>query len=91
MKKMFALLLALVLTLSLAACGGGSGESAPPAGAPDSDSAPAGEGKVFNIYAWNEEYKGFFEKYYQVPEGITVNWIITPSADGRIRISWTRL
>ncbi len=26
-------------------------------------------GKVFNIYAWNEEFKGFFEKYYtaQVP------------------------
>ena len=31
------------------------------------------EGKVFNIYAWNEEFKGFFEKYYEVPEGITVN------------------
>lgn len=42
----------------------------------------AEEGKVFNIYAWNEEFKGFFEKYYQVPEGITVNWIITPSTDG---------
>ena len=36
------------------------------------------EGKVFNIYAWNEEFKGFFEKYYTVPEGVTVNWIITP-------------
>ena len=24
----------------------------------------AEEGKVFNIYAWNEEFKGFFEKYY---------------------------
>ncbi|MBQ2799178.1 MAG: carbohydrate ABC transporter substrate-binding protein [Ruminiclostridium sp.] len=23
------------------------------------------EGKVLNIYAWNEEFKGFFEKYYQ--------------------------
>lgn len=42
----------------------------------------AEEGKVFNIYAWNEEFKGFFEKYYTVPEGVTVNWIITPSADG---------
>ncbi len=40
------------------------------------------EGKVFNIYAWNEEFKGFFEKYYTVPEGITVNWIINPSDDG---------
>ncbi len=40
------------------------------------------EGKVFNIYAWNEEFKGFFEKYYTVPEGITVNWVINPSDDG---------
>lgn len=28
------------------------------------DAAPAEQGKVFNIYAWNEEFKGFFEKYY---------------------------
>ena len=41
-----------------------------------------GEGTVFNIYAWNEEFKGFFEKYYQVPEGVTVNWIIVPSDNG---------
>ena len=44
--------------------------------------AEAEEGKVFNIYAWNEEFKGFFEKYYEVPEGVTVNWIITPSDNG---------
>ena len=50
---------------------------------PAAEEAPASEeGKVFNIYAWNEEFKGFFEKYYTVPEGVTVNWIITPSADG---------
>lgn len=42
----------------------------------------AEEGKVFNIYAWNEEFKGFFEKYYKVPEGITVNWIIVPNEGG---------
>ncbi|MBR6977390.1 MAG: carbohydrate ABC transporter substrate-binding protein, partial [Lachnospiraceae bacterium] len=40
------------------------------------------QGKVFNIYAWNEEFKGFFEKYYKVPEGVTVNWIINPSDNG---------
>lgn len=46
---------------------------------PAAEEAPASEeGKVFNIYAWNEEFKGFFEKYYTVPEGVTVNWIITP-------------
>ena len=58
---------------------------------PAAEEAPASEeGKVFNIYAWNEEFKGFFEKYYTVPEGVTVNWIITPSVAVRIRISSTR-
>ena len=47
------------------------------------EETPAAEqGKVFNIYAWNEEFKGFFEKYYTVPEGVTVNWVINPSDDG---------
>ena len=66
MKKIIALLLALVMVLALAACGG----QAAPA---DQPAAESGEGKVFNIYAWNEEFKGFFEKYYTVPEGVTVN------------------
>ena len=76
MKKASALLLTLMMVLSLAACSGGN----PPAN--NDTPAPAEEGKVFNIHAWNEEFKGFFEKYYQVPDGVTVNWIITPSADG---------
>ena len=67
MKKIIALLLALVMVLALCACG--------------QTKAPAA-GKVLNIYAWNEEFKGFFEKYYTVPEGVTVNWIITPSDNG---------
>ena len=40
------------------------------------------QGKVFRIYAWNEEFKGFFEKYYTVPEGVTVEWVINPSDGG---------
>ena len=88
MKKALSLLLALVMVLSLAACGGST--SAPATEAPKAETpapaateaAPAEEGKVFNIYAWNEEFKGFFEKYYTVPEGITVNWIINPSDGG---------
>ena len=91
MKKLMAMLLALVMVLSLAACGGNTAApaatEAPKADAPAADAAPATEaaaeeGKVFNIYAWNEEFKGFFEKYYTVPEGITVNWIINPSDGG---------
>ena len=70
MKKIIALLLALVMVLALCACG----DTKP--------AAAANDGKVLNIYAWNEEFKGFFEKYYTVPEGVTVNWIITPSDNG---------
>jgi len=40
------------------------------------------EGKVLTIYAWNDEWKKFFEKYYKVPDGITVNWVINPSENG---------
>ena len=66
-KQLVSLGLAALMTVSLAV----------PAFAAEEE-----EGKVFNIYAWNEEFKGFFEKYYEVPEGITVNWIITPSDNG---------
>ncbi len=65
MKKLTAMLLALTLVFALAV--------------PTVLAAEPEEGKVLNIYAWNEEFKGFFEKYYTVPEGVTVNWIITPS------------
>ena len=91
MKKLMATLLALVMVLSLAACGGNTAApaatEAPKADAPAADAAPATEaaaeeGKVFNIYACNEEFKGFFEKYYTVPDGVTVNWIINPSDGG---------
>ena len=73
MKKAFALLLALIMVLSLAACGSKPVETQPKDNDPDSKDPVAEEGKVFNIYAWNEEFKGFFEKYYEVPEGVTVN------------------
>ena len=90
MKKALALLLALVMVLSLAACGSGDTTPATKAETPGAENPQTGEetpeaaeeGKVFNIYAWNEEFKGFFEKYYEVPEGVTVNWIINPSNDG---------
>lgn len=39
------------------------------------------DGKVFNIYCWNEEFKTRFEAYYTVPEGVTVNWVMTPNQD----------
>ena len=90
MKKALLLLLSLAMVLSLVACApSGTPNANEPAGNNTSSGEPANEaaetaeeGKVFNIYAWNEEFKGFFEKYYEVPEGVTVNWIINPSNDG---------
>ena len=39
-------------------------------------------GKVLKFYAWNEEFKGFFEKYYTLPDGVTVEWVLNPSDGG---------
>lgn len=51
-------------------------------GAADS-SSEGEEGKVLNIYSWNEEFQGLFDKYAKdlVPDDVTVNWVITPSKD----------
>lgn len=90
-QKITALLLVASMVLGLAACGAeevpaATAEPAATTEATTEEAAPAAEaveeGTVFNIYAWNEEFKGFFEKYYEVPEGITVNWIINPSDNG---------
>ena len=38
-------------------------------------------GKVFNIYCWNEEFQDRFNTYFadKVPADVKVNWIITPN------------
>ncbi|MDO4616430.1 MAG: carbohydrate ABC transporter substrate-binding protein [Lachnospiraceae bacterium] len=90
-RKVIASLMAASMVLSMAACGSGSDSSsdaassaaASEAEAADTEEAASDEGTVFNIYAWNEEFKGFFEKYYTVPEGVTVNWTIVPSDGGQ--------
>ena len=88
MKKALALLLALIMVLSLVACGAGTEDPTDPPKDPvdnnpdDGGNETVEEGKVFRIYAWNEEFKGFFEKYYDVPEGITVEWVINPNEGG---------
>ncbi len=75
MKKLLSILTAAMIAVSFAGC------SDKPA--PSGSGETGGEGKVFHIYAWNEEFKGFFEKYYKVPEGITVEWTIVPNEDGQ--------
>ena len=93
MKKALSMILALAMVFALCACSSqqpaettAAATTAAPAetkaAETEAPAAESSEGKVFNIYAWNEEFKGFFEKYYTVPEGVTVNWIITPSDGG---------
>ena len=40
------------------------------------------EGKVLNIYCWNEDFKNYFEAYYKLPDGVTVNWIVNTNDGG---------
>jgi len=47
--------------------------------------AVAEEPTTLKFYAWNEEFKGFFEKYYAETlkaQGYVVEWVITPSDNG---------
>ena len=97
MKKLIALLLALVMVFALCACGQSAAPAAndTPAASNDTpaaaDDTAAAEEKVFNLYAWNEEFIGFLKDYYAVekdgewylPDGVTkINFIITPSDNG---------
>ena len=45
------------------------------------------QGKVLNVYCWNDEFPNLFKTYYEdkglVPDDIVVNFIITPNADNQ--------
>lgn len=92
MKKLIVILLTVAMLLSMVAC---KAAEAPAAAVTDSTETaaaaepvaePAAEqGKVYNIYCWNDEFQARFQKYFAdaglVPEGVTINWVITPNAD----------
>jgi len=98
-KKILASLLAATMVVSMAACGGNSGGSASSDANTDAGSteeaAPAAEtvsdGKVLNIYCWNEEFKTRITDHYPGYEevdathgkigDVDVVWNITPSDD----------
>ncbi len=103
-KKLLSSILALTMVVSLFAGCGGGGEDAPSGGnaAPNTEAAgdvaggeetpaPSAEGKVLNIYCWNEEFKTRITDHYagytevDATHGkigdIDVVWNITPNAD----------
>lgn len=70
MKKMNAILFVCgALTMVLTGCSRKNAKTEP--------------GKVFTIYCWNEEFQARFNDYFAakglVPEGIMVNWVVTPN------------
>lgn len=105
MKKAMSLLTATAMAATLlAGCGGGAASSSA-APAADSTSAEASstaaepaadeaaeEGKVLNIWCWNDEFQSRFNDYYPgvkeiaddkstttLDNGVTVKWIINPN------------
>lgn len=84
-KKTISLALALTMVLCLlASCGGSGGET-----------TQGKEGKVLNIYAWNDEWQNKFNANYPgvtgvssdtsvtyLEDGTEVHWIINPNQDG---------
>ena len=92
MKKLLTLALALVLCLSLAACGGSGASSVPAsvsASAPSSgiESAPA-DGAVLNIWCWNDEFQSRFNDYYPEVKAVAEDKSTTTLNDGTI-VKWT--
>ncbi len=85
-KKSIALVIALIMALSIAGCGT---TAKPEASAQPSSTATAEdnakEGSVLRIYCWNEEFQSRFKDYFEnaglLPEGVKVEWVITPSDD----------
>ena len=94
-KQVIAALLAICLCAGmLAGCGGSTSTAsgnAPAAAAP----AEGAEGKVINIYSWNDEFRQRVEAIYDqvdhtsgdatvtyLKDGCEIHWIVNPNQDG---------
>lgn len=95
-KLVAAILIGTMVISTFIGCGsketsGGDSTEAPVASsttaAVDTTEADLGDsteqGKVLNIYCWNEEFQSRYMDYFEskglLPEGVTVNFVITPN------------
>lgn len=88
MKKILVLMIALVMTLSLAACGGGSAESDPGVSAPvASEITLVSKEANYTALLVPSDFGEFYVKDgYAVAEGTNASIIITPTIEPDIRI-----
>ena len=70
---------ALCTTVFFTACNGNKDTTV----STNAGSSAKAEGKVLNIYCWNEEFQSRFNDYYKskLPADVRVNWVITPNQD----------
>ena len=91
-KRVIALMLVLIISLSITACGNDTNEVVTPPPDDKGDTSPDStpdiiveEGKVLNIWGWNDEFKGLYERYFEgagkLPNGIEVKFTIVPNDD----------
>lgn len=91
-RRFIALTLIFVMTLSLMACGTQTVDEPEPeepveeTPEPETPEVPEiVEGKVLNIWGWNNEFQGLFNNYFDgkglVPDGVEVIFTIVPNDD----------
>ena len=79
-KAILVLVLAFAMVFSMAACGKKSEEAAP------ADAAE--EGKVLNIWCWNDEFQSRFNEYYPEVKEVAEDKSTTTLNDGTV-VKWT--
>ena len=83
---------AVAITAALSACGGSSSTAsstaASSAAASSAAAGPAAQGKVLNIWCWNDEFQSRFNDYYPEVSAIASDKSTTTLKDGTV-VKWT--
>ena len=85
---------AVAVTAALSACGGsssstaGSTASSTAASSAAASESAAAEGKVLNIWCWNDEFQGRFNDYYPEVSEVAADKSTTTLKDGTV-VKWT--
>ena len=83
---------AVTITAALSACGGSSSTTASSAASSTASSAasgaPAAQGKVLNIWCWNDEFQSRFNDYYPEVASVASDKSTTTLKDGTT-VKWT--
>lgn len=88
MKRKFSAIMALALAVSMLAACGGTASSASTAASGASSAPAAEEGKVLNIWCWNDEFQSRFNAFYPEVKEVAADKATTTLNDGTV-VKWT--